>query len=117
MLCASVYRSRPYRLGPVRRISAGGCMSRVSEDARNCVVFLGYDRANPDDPAEIEPEGTGFLFHCGEGGYRGVYIVTAWNVAKNLGSDPFVVRQNDAAGTARLHHVDNAVWYRHPDRS
>jgi hypothetical protein len=43
--------------------------------------------------------------------------VTAWHVAKNLGSDPFVVRQNDAAGTARLHHVDNAVWYRHPDRS
>jgi Trypsin-like peptidase domain len=90
-------------------------MSRVSEDARNCVVFLGWDAGNAADPAEIRPEGTGFLIHAGEGGYRGVYLVTAAHVARSLGSDPFVVRQNDQGGAARLHHVDNAVWYYHDD--
>lgn len=90
-------------------------MSRVSEDARNCVVFLGWDAGNAADPLEIIPEGTGFLIHAGEGGYRGVYLVTAAHVARKLGSDPFVVRQNDQSGAARLHHVDNAVWHYHDD--
>lgn len=71
-------------------------MSRVSEDARNCVVFLGYETGNPADAAEIVPVGTGFLVYSGEGGYRGVYLVTAAHVARKLGSDPFEVRQNDS---------------------
>jgi hypothetical protein len=90
-------------------------MSRISEEARNCVVFVGYEAGNPSDAAEIVPIGTGFLIYSGEGGYRGVYLVTAAHVARKLGSDPFVVRQNDSAGTARLHHVDQASWFYHSD--
>jgi hypothetical protein len=90
-------------------------MSRVSEDARNCVVFLGYETGNPADAAEIVPVGTGFLVYSGEGGYRGVYLVTAAHVARKLESDPFEVRQNDSGGTARLHHVDHARWFYHSD--
>jgi hypothetical protein len=90
-------------------------MARITEDARNNIVFLGWDASKADDPAAIDVEGTGFLLYCGEGGHVGVYLVTAAHVARKLASDPFVMRANDESGLARLDHIDSATWYYHPD--
>ncbi|HEY7992248.1 MAG TPA: hypothetical protein VID77_12745, partial [Stellaceae bacterium] len=111
------YRPMPYRLGPRQYVSQGGCMARITEDARKCSIFLGWDASSTGDPAAIDHEGTGFLVYSGEGGAMGVYIVTAAHIARKLGSDPFVVRLNDEEGNARLNHIDNAVWYFHPTDS
>lgn len=107
-------RTMPYRLAPRQYQSRGGCMARISEDARRCSVFLGWDASIADDPAAIRLEGTGFLVYVGEGGVKGVYLVTAAHIARKLGSDPFVIRMNDVEGNARLDHVDGATWYFHP---
>jgi hypothetical protein len=90
-------------------------MARVSEDARNCVVFLGYSATGVNDPTAIEPIGTGFLVYAGEGGHRGIYLITAAHVARKLREDPFVIRLNDCTGMARLDHLDRAVWHFHPE--
>ena len=115
MLSRAKVRSMPYRIGPRRHVSRGGCMARISEDARRNVVFLGWDASTADDPSAMKPGGTGFLIHCGEGGYQGVYLVTAAHIARDLGGDPFVIRMNDENGQARLDHIDQATWYCHPD--
>jgi hypothetical protein len=92
-------------------------MARISEDARNSVVFLGYTAAGSSDPTAITPAGTGFLIYAGEGGLSGVYLVTAGHVAQKLREDPFVIRLNDQAGFARLDYIDSTVWYYHSDSS
>ena len=88
-------------------------MSRISEDARKCSVFLGYE-AKSDDPTGIATEGTGFLVYCGDSDYGGVYLVTCAHIARKLRSDPFVIRLNDEHGDAKLDHVDGGIWYYHP---
>lgn len=92
-------------------------MARISEDARNCSVFLGWDASSADNPAALDPEGTGFLIYSGEGGASGVYLVTAAHIARKLRDAPFVVRMNDEQGRARLDHIDHAYWYFHPKDS
>lgn len=86
-------------------------MVKVGEDARKCVVYLGYE-ADADEG--IVPEGTGFL--VGYSGSPAIYLVTARHVAYKLGRDPFIIRLNErGSGRGRNIHVDNVTWYRHPD--
>jgi hypothetical protein len=115
MLGLAKARSMPYRLGPSRYVSRGGCMAKIGEDARRNVVFLGHDDSKAGDPSGIAVVGTGFLVYCGEGSYHGVYLVTCGYIADFLADNPFVIRVNDEAGQARLDHVDMAVWHYHSD--
>jgi hypothetical protein len=82
-------------------------------------VILGYDAATPEHPAQINPEGTGFLVYSGEAGENGIYLVTAAHVARSLKSEPFVIRFNskDGDGAGRLAHIDNAKWHYHDDET
>src|SRR4051812_14145146 len=117
MLSSAYPRPMPYRVGSRRYVKRGGCMARITEDARKNIVFLGWDASTADDPCAITEAGTGFLIYCGQGGERGTYLVTAAHVAQGLREDPFVIRVNDAAGNAKLDHIDNAIWHYHQDRT
>ena len=90
-------------------------MARITEDARKCSLFLGLSAATKSDPAAINAAGTGFLVYAGEGTWQGVYLVTAAHVARDLGSEPFVIRLNETGGTGRLDEVDGTKWYFHQD--
>src|SRR4051794_36810021 len=92
MLSGAHRRSMPYRLGPRRYVSRGGCMARISEQDRKIIMFFGWDAFKADDPAATEVAGTGSLLYCGDGRHLGVYLATAAHVAQNFCSDPFVMR-------------------------
>jgi Trypsin-like peptidase domain len=83
---------------------------RLADDARKCVVYLGFRQG--DDDSEIEPIGTGFIVAAGDPVRP--YIVTARHVAEEFKTDPFVIRLNDKDGKGRNDHVDSAEWFFHP---
>lgn len=99
-----------YLRSPIREWN-GGALVRLSDDARRCVVYLGY--SDPLHEDRIDPTGTGFLVHTGE--TRGGYLITARHVAKALGGDPFSIRFNDKNGHGRSVLIDSADWEYHPD--
>jgi len=104
-----------YSLAPPYRIPAytgGPDVVRLSDDARKCVVYLGYGAPGIDN--EISPEGTGFFIHTGEPG--GSYLVTALHVAERL-NGPFHIRYNQKSdGKGRvLHYEESLKWYTHPN--
>ena len=106
-----------YILGP-RQYSAplaenGYLPVRIIEDARECVVFLGWQLPGPVDTAPIDPKGTGFLMALQPGSY---VLVTARHVAEKL-IPPFVIRMNKKGGGANLMHVErpgDMTWCIHP---
>jgi hypothetical protein len=106
-----------YRLGPRRYgVYSHGDIVRLSEDSRNCVVFLGWQKAGPIDDAPIDPKGTGFLVWT-PSAPDSMFLVTARHVAEKLHT-PFVVRYNHKDGNARLLHVHTpaeARWCFHED--
>lgn len=89
-----------------------GSFMRLSDDPRNCVVYLG--QGIPNTESEIDPKGTGFLVHMGVPG--GTYLVTAGHVAlDHLTGCSFDVRLNQKKpNPARLFHYDSARWFYHP---
>jgi hypothetical protein len=98
----------PYRLGPRRYVDAGGCLVRVSEDARLCSVFLGY--ADPSDEVQLSRiEGTGFFV-----AHDGLpHLVTAWHVAETLSAGPFAIRLTAPSGIGRVLEIEQPRWHRH----
>lgn len=105
--------SRPLQLRQPRRVKRGATTVRVSEDARKCTVFLGYEEVTQTRPAPFSPVGTGFLVHTGDGGRHGIYLVTAAHVAKKISTDPFDIRHNERNGGGRTDHIDAPVWHYH----
>lgn len=109
-----------YVLAPRLLVKNGDAMVKLGEDARQCVVYLGYEGPGDD---QIEPEGTGFIIRHGgrspnkETERAASYLVTARHVAKKLGADPFVIRMNHVMYPAHGHniHIDGAEWHWHPD--
>src|SRR5438034_461948 len=99
MLRSEIPLVMPYRLGPRKYVNAGGCLVRVSEDARLCSVFLGF--ADPNDEAQLSHiEGTGFFV-----AHDGLpHLVTAAHVAETLSSCPFAVRLTAPGGVGRVIH-------------
>ena len=88
-------------------------MVRLVDDARKCVVYLGYPEVGHDK--RIEPVGTGFfVFVSGENDDGASYLVTARHVAEELGADPFGVRLDQPDGRGRVDYVDQAEWFFHP---
>jgi hypothetical protein len=92
---------------------------RLSEDLKQSVVFLGFQKEGPIDEASIYPRGVGFLLwgRVKEGG--GTYLVTAKHVAEQL-DPPFVIRFNRLGGGSGLVHIDDPSsirWFTHPDES
>lgn len=83
---------------------------RFNQDARKCVVFLGY----PDyetGPTAIRCEGTGFLLLY-KGGF---HLITARHVAETLGDDGWATRVNKKDGTCVLIEATNVPWVFHPN--
>jgi hypothetical protein len=109
-----------YRLGP-RQYSApipenGYLLVRVTEDARDCVVFLGWQMAGPVDVAPIDPKGTGFLMAGDPALGQEPMLVTARHVAEKL-DPPFVIRMNKKGGGSDLVHIERPTdikWCFHP---
>lgn len=101
-----------YVLGPQRNAaitSTNGLAVRLSEDSRQCVVFLGH--ASGDD---FDAGGTGFIVITDDG--LGKYLVTARHVAKQLEGGPFDIRFNSIErGESVIAHVDDCQWHEHPD--
>jgi hypothetical protein len=86
-----------------------GNLVRLADDARKCVVYLGWP--DPAKPGEISPEGTGFLVGLSNKDY---YLVTAAHVANKL-DGPFGIRLNErGSGQGRIHHIDEVTWFKHP---
>jgi hypothetical protein len=112
-----------YRLGP-RQYSAplpenGYLPVRVTEDAMDCVVFLGWQKAGPADIAPIDPKGTGFLMATDPAHGHGAMLVTARHVAEML-HPPFVIRMNKKGGGSDLVHIErptDIMWCFHPTDS
>src|SRR5581483_4138039 len=106
-------RLRPpvYSDGPQRE----GESLRLTEDARQCVVFLGWQKEGPVETASIDPRGTGFFVNY----FGAALLVTARHVAEHL-HPPFAIRLNNRTGGAGLYHVDrpsDLEWCFHKDRS
>lgn len=89
---------------------------RISDDARECSVFLGYPEG-AGETSDIAVCGTGFLVYVKGGGARSMYLVTAAHVAHSIGSDPFAVRLNSNEGGARLDRIDSAKWHFHANKN
>ena len=111
-----------YALAP-RRYSepspGSGFVSRISEDLRRAVVFLGWQKEGPIDEAPIDPRGVGFLVLGQAESGGGTYLVTAGHVAEKL-VPPFVIRFNKKEGGSELVHVEtpkHIQWFFHPDQS
>lgn len=105
-----------YTLGPALTVKNGGCLVRINDDIRKCVVYLGLPIVREDGKDDIKAAGTGFLVAYGDiGGRAAVYIVTAKHVAKQLEDVPFGIRLNDKAGKYRIVSVDRGDWAKHPD--
>ena len=100
-----------YVLRPTVRVQSGGCLVRVAEDARRCVVFFGTPSPGIDD--DLEPWGTGFLVRANDD-RRTCYLVTAAHVVMDKMDCPFAIRFNDHNNSSALHHVDTADWQFHP---
>jgi hypothetical protein len=83
---------------------------RLDDDARKCVVYLGYAPVGAE--SEIEPIGTGFLTAFGSS--PTLYLVTARHVAEAFGQDPFAVRLNTKDGKGKNHPLDFVPWNYHP---
>jgi hypothetical protein len=89
---------------------------RISEDARQHVVFFGI--ASP-PKGEIAYGGTGFLVGIqGRDGQPHPYIVTCRHVAKALeAAGGFVIRANLNGGGSHSLAVEESEWAYHPDPS
>src|SRR4051794_40472994 len=107
-----------YHLGPRLHDKLPGCLVRIAEDLRKCVVFVGSDVAGPDGDDDIDPVGTGFFVSWGgnlgfnaadKGEIPGIYLVTARHVAQALGSS-FVIRFNKKDNGSGIHRIDGASW-------
>jgi len=83
-------------------------MVRLADDARKCVVFLGFPG---DSPQDFEVSGTGFYVSFADMGDR--YLVTAGHVAEEFKDAPWGIRYNNAEGVARVEYIDNANWVFH----
>lgn len=99
-----------YVLGPPVREQNGGCLVRLADDARKCVVFFGTPSMTVDD--ELDPWGTGFLVSTKDTG--GIYLVTARHVIQDKLDCPFAIRFNDKDQGSKNFHVDHAEWQFHP---
>src|SRR5688572_22490628 len=97
---------------PVTQPMCGGSYKvRLSDDARDCVVYLGVHSGG-----EFFPLGTGFLLSYGTPTTS--YLVTAAHVARALSDDHFVVRMNrKEGGEAQEIEIDNPQWTRHQDKA
>lgn len=105
-----------YTLGPALTVKNGGCLVRINDDIRKCVVYLGLPIVRADEKDDITPQGTGFLVAYGDiGGVAATYIVTARHVARALADVPFAIRLNDKQGNYRLVPVDRGDWVSHSD--
>jgi Trypsin-like peptidase domain len=99
-----------YVLSPPVRERSGGCLVRLADDARKCVVFFGTPDPKIDD--DLTVWGTGFLVKTTHD--PAIYLVTAAHVIINKQDCPFVIRFNDKNGASRNHHIDVAEWHFHP---
>lgn len=87
---------------------------RVSDNARNCVVFFG----GPTPESPLAYSGTGFLVLYKESDITSCYLVTAAHVARRIdpGSD-IVLRVNLKAGGSEPFPVEDVVWSIHSDKN
>ena len=83
---------------------------RLADDARKCVVYLGYPSVG--NEPEITPIGTGFLVSANDPART--YLVTARHVAEEFGDEPFAIRLNQKKGVGRNDYFDGAEWNFHP---
>jgi hypothetical protein len=98
-----------YILGPPVREWRGGCLVRLGDDARKCVVFFGTPDPKTD---ELSVWGTGFLVRTTN--HPTVYLVTAAHVIIDKQDCPFAIRYNRKDGGSGYDYVDNAKWHFHP---
>lgn len=96
-----------YRLGPPVRVQNGGCLVRLADDARKCVVFFGTP-SSPGIEDEICPWGTGFLVSTQDTGT--IYMVTARHTIQDKLECPFVIRFNDNNGGSKNFDIQEAQW-------
>jgi hypothetical protein len=89
---------------------AGGCLVRLPDGARKCVVFFGTPSPGIED--DLEPWGTGFFVKTTDTG--AIYLVTAAHVVSDNLDCPFAVRFNDRNGGSKNHYLDAANWQFHP---
>jgi hypothetical protein len=101
-----------YVLGPTIREQRGGCLVRLADDLRKCVVFYGSERLRKGEE-EIDPWGTGFVVKTRDNGQT--YLITAAHIVHPLQHCPFSIRYNErGTGKGRFEPVDSATWFFHP---
>lgn len=99
-----------YVLGPAIRQRVGGATVRLADDARKCVVFLGFPG---DTVGGFDTRGTGFFVSFGEPSRH--YLVTCGHVAEAFKENPWGIRFNGFDGRADVKRIDSADWVFHPE--
>jgi hypothetical protein len=99
-------------LAPKRCVKMGSNLVRISDDARDCSVFLGFSSGD-----DFQLEGSGFFVGYPGGAGRSIFLATAAHVAKKLKDTPFAVRMNADDGAARVVEIDEGHWIFHPDKN
>ena len=102
-----------YTLGPEIVKDWGPVVTRVSDDLRKCVVFLGFETFDVNGAADFSCVGTAFFVR-----YKGLsYLVTVKHVATKVSGGPFAIRANLKNGRAATATLDRADWFYHKDET
>lgn len=84
-----------------------GTKVRISEDLRNCAVFLGKGTAPPDD---FTPFATAFFAIYQWHDVYETWLITARHVARKLGNHRFKIRFNNWDGGSFVWAVEHTPW-------
>ena len=102
----------PLRLAPKRCVRRGKNLVRISDDARDCSVFLGFSLGD-----DFKVVGTGFAIVYLGGADKSIFLVTAAHVAKSLIDTPFAIRMNADNGAAGIQEIERGSWVFHEDKN
>ena len=92
---------------------------RISDEVRQCAVFVGLPHILDDGQQILAFIGTAFAVSVPSSnvGRQFIYLVTAKHVAERLADRPFLVRANTLEGGSILLSGEGARWCTHPTDS